>query len=370
MFFSEVNLVLAHIGIRPIYAEKCNDLLSPAFKCKNWFGAKNDLRKNANKLSWRAKLLPWLNKFERIDGFMRQNCLLKKSLNGYLFIGEDEGVIVKGVASSLEPNFFYNYITAERLFPELSNPVIRKFRFNAHDVLMQKIIPIKRRLNWRDWEEIYPNIINQLLGNIFASGHFIVSSAREIKMELDSNISNSIGQQSFLKIQFNEIFNLFNEIYGLINPNEAFDSLPIVIQFAHGDLTPDNCLYTGDRFILIDWDNGGNHCCFYDLIIPKIYDKDALAWKKFHQISMENIFNAEFFGPSGGMFVEHLQRVLGVEPVATQIKLGILFSIVEMAVKNFKRHQSDEWQDDGGEILVIIKEVLLSIRDSISPGQI
>ena len=135
--------------------------------------------------------------------------------------------------------------------------------------------------------------------------------------------------------------------------------------FCHGDLTPNNTIIQNEKIILFDFANGGYFNFSYDLMTQGVYHPQNRVWKDFYKTNfLCNVNKNMFYGASKSFFQSTNINCLSLNEQV--IKASLVFALTESFLLNFKRHQNNEFCQDGAIFLENIFEICKSIEASLS----
>ena len=126
--------------------------------------------------------------------------------------------------------------------------------------------------------------------------------------------------------------------------------------FVHGDLTPNNVMVVNNKYVLIDFANGGILNFTYDLMLQNFYFTNSKTWKDFHNLNFKTNNDKDVFFGTSSYFFKSLEIIYDINIDEEDIKLSLIIALSEIFIKNYYRYQSkEEWSDGIGMLETIQK---------------
>lgn len=352
------NLINEHISL---IEEKTTELkrqkmfhspLSPAYFNSSVLELRTILNFNLRKA-----IRIWLSKKKsNLKIFSNGPIIISPSLNSVLVFNLIKQKVLKIVNKELEPNFLNNELIANRLVPQYTPKIISSGQRQYYYYIITQYYDKKKSITWKQW----PAMLQKLLPfftQLYKNHKITIHSSDDYVNNIKQQLNNCAKNKKYLLNKFGEVNKLLQKCLNRYQVSGA----QIYTTFTHGDLLPNNIIITSDSFYICDWTNGGEHNIMYDLMIQNVYAPQSKSWQQFDSINFINCDDKEIFFGWTRNFLENTQQSYQIILNNDIIRLSLILSLAEIAIKNFLRHQSKEECQEGISMLLNVEKICHNI---------
>jgi thiamine kinase-like enzyme len=294
-----------------------------------------------------------------IDHYINDYLILKIVSNGILVLDTYNKCVWKGQSCEFEPNFISNHVNSNLYYPKLS----------------LRIIDVKLNLNGFNFIKI-PFLDNSLRQSKLLENFYTTKVKKDIYLKSINTLKfKSISQfnqdllnnkatfefiPGYLHLHKKSLLSLSDALGKFINSIPARKHFDIAFRFSHGDLMPSNFLRNEQSIFLTDWDNGGMHSYFYDLLIKYIYQKHSVFWKILFSKKIPEFFVKIYVFILFQSTIKLLNARNKKGITLEQFRIYVIIAIYEYYFKNYIRYNHVNGESEGDLVLGNIGELVIS----------
>lgn len=291
--------------------------------------------------------------------YIDKSVVIKYSLNGILVLDYLNSISIKIIDGVHESEFLTNENISKELYPSLCLKGTENKIYKNYFIYKSRLLKSSWKYNLSKWnfieELIYSKLLNKNCGksnyNIILIGDYL----RFISDEVDGCINDDYAyfKENIISIKYQ-----FHDALQILYSNKILNQ-PSIRKFSHGDVMPSNVIIEEGEPLLIDWANGGYLNFLYDYSIKYIYNPELYASTNILELISGKNKIIEYFSK----FYFDITKIKLSEE---NFRIHILISVMEFAIKNFKRHQNIESIHDGQEVLALAESCLAKIIYSLN----
>jgi len=325
-----------------------------------YFSKKNKLffLKNERNLLEEYLQIEICNEIEKTNFYTRKLFSYISTLNGIIILDIKNSEIIKILDKKYEPNFLNNELSASNLYYKNYPEIINHSLIEEYQNIKYKFIKTDKILSWTNWEKK----LKILFDILFSKKRELIKEENKIYLlKMQKNLMNYNNHLYFFRKEFNRISPKLNLLLNTYSENTNKYTYKL---FSHGDITPNNIIQNNNTFYIFDWANGGIHTFIYDLMLQNLYFKDFVIWKEFSSINfLENEDKEIFFGITK-FYIQKVESLYNIKFSENDIKQSIVYSLVEVFLKNLYRYQRKKYCNEGKLMLEHIEFIIDNILDS------
>ena len=288
-----------------------------------------------------------------------------QTLNGIIIINLDTEKVLKVISPiDSEPNFILNEKIANKFIPDYVPKMTKSIVGKSLCCIENELISDYEIMRLNRWIFI-SHLPFQNLFKLYRNYGFeevpLIDYLNDFKNEIIE-----IEKQTPFKGELKQIQKFLIHLENFILNNGISNKNIYYKTMTHGDMMPSNVFRKDQKYIIFDWANGGVNNFFYDLMIQEFYWPDSYVWKNFHKLDFKDFSKKKNFKNLGNHFINFIEKKTSHKLDIEFIKISIIFSLFEMAIKNAKRHSYNSYfYNEGEEILKIVNKIFLNIEKSL-----
>ena len=362
--FAQLNSLLQNLIRYQAFSEHESEGFSQIVSSSNWIYPKN-LNKSYSAINF------GLRKSENLVNkslYMNNFLILKIVSNGILVFDTYDKCVWKGQSCEFEPNFILNHLNSNLYFPDMSIKIVDvKYDLEGFNFIKLPFLDNlfkKSKLLWYFYA-------TRLKKDIYAKSDAYLDLKSISNVREDISNCKAIFERNPVYLQPHKdlLLNFSDSLVQFLKDIPRTKQFDVAFKFSHGDLMQSNFIKTKQSIILTDWDNGGIHSYFYDLLIMHIYQKHSVFWKIVFSNTIPKPFVYIYTLILFNFAIKSLSARSENKLTLEQFKTYVVIAIYEFYSKNYLRYNHENGATEGEFVLGSIRELVMRSISFLDKGK-